>query len=113
MVINTTDGPRDVPREARHTQAHTLNTSRVLEEDLAYEDEEPEIAFVLPAGAWHAEFSDAGPVPLVCWVVLDNGEMYGVAGDRWGEDGAISLEEGVGERRGFVGYIRERSNNDG
>jgi hypothetical protein len=99
VVINTTSGPREADRH----HSHTLNTSRVLEEDLTYEDEEAEIAFVLPGDGWHARF-DEGVVPLVAWVVLDDGAMYGVM---VGEDGTVDAGESVEDRDGFVRYEKQ------
>ncbi len=97
MVINTTDSLRGVDR----TPSHTLNTTRILEEpDLVYEDEEPEIAFVLPAGDWCA-LVDGGTRPLVAWVVLDNGAMYGVA---MGDDGRVDANDNVEDLDGFIRY---------
>ncbi len=46
MVLNTTSGPVEVQKGTRE---HVINTSRVMEEDLVYTDEEPEIISVLAA----------------------------------------------------------------
>ena len=68
------------------SDAHTINTTENTTEPpaLKYEDEEPEITFILPAGG-RCVLIDGAAVPLVAWVVTDAGEMYGV-----GVDGAWS-----------------------
>lgn len=104
-MLNTTNGPREYDPGGR--PGHVANTSRVLEEDLEYQDEEPEILAVLPADGWRAVVGDAG-VPLVVWVARDDAKMYGVG---VGEDGRIDLTGGnVEERSGFLRY--EQANND-
>jgi hypothetical protein len=104
MPVNTTSGPvGDVPD--RH-HSHTLNTSRVLEEDLQYVDEEPEIAHVLPATGWAAAFEDGHREALVLWSVLDTGAVFGVAP---GEDGTINASESIEAREGFSGYLKEEN----
>lgn len=107
MTINTTDGPREVaPAPDRR-----VNTSRVVEEDLEYQDEDPEILAVLPAGGHHALIEGKGglrAVPLAAFVALDTGKMHGVA---VGEDGRIDLTDGNVEKRpGFAGYGQANSN---
>src|SRR5215210_8741275 len=100
MVINTTNGPRrtDTPRGTREpidagtaAEAHTINTSAVVEEDLEYidEDEETEILSVLPATGWYATFEDGRQEPLVAFVAMDSAKMYGVTVDT---DGRVDLE---------------------
>ncbi len=111
MIVNTTGGPREpTPTPGRH-----VNTSRIVEEDLEYLDEEPEIAHVLPGGDWCA-LVDGRLVSLVAWVVLADATMYGVAGDRPEKGGTFALDEGVGEREGFRGYVKqtkkEKKNDD-
>jgi len=55
-MLNTTNGPVE-------KELHRINTSRVVDEDLLYEDEPPEILAVLPGGVWHARIGDeAGDV---------------------------------------------------
>jgi hypothetical protein len=105
MVLNTTDGPREVD-PARGTR-HVLNTSRVVDEDLTYEDETPEIISVLSATGWQAELEHA-VVDLVAWVALDDAKMYGVV---VGEDGRVDLvENDVEKHSGFAGYKPEANN---
>lgn len=108
MVLNTTNGPVEVPRG---THEHVVNTSRVVEEEMVYEDEEPEIISVLPATGWRA-LIDVGeslrPVRLVAFVALDTGRCYGVALD--GERRIDLVEGDVEKRPGFVGY--EQASND-
>ncbi len=97
-VMNTSTGPVVVdPDPPRH-----VNTSRVTEEDMVYEEEEPEILSVMPAGDWHAVVGERR-LPLVCFVALDDASMYGVA---VGEDGLIDLTENVSTYAGFTGYIQ-------
>jgi len=99
-TINTSDGPKQYD-PAR--PGHTLNTSRLTEEDLTYEDAEPEILAVVPGGDWCAEIAGEA-VPVVAFVALDSGKMYGVA---IGEDGRIDLTDGnVENNPNFVRYSR-------
>jgi hypothetical protein len=100
MPINTTDGPREVPRG---TRSH-VNTSSLLEPpDLVYEDEPAEILAVLPGGSWCALVGDEA-VPMPLWVALDDGSVYGVI---LGEDGRIDLTDGNAEEcSGFSGYVQ-------
>jgi hypothetical protein len=93
----TTSGP--VPNPHRHP-AHTINTSRILEEDLIVEDEEPELLSVMPATGWQAVVKGEG-LALVAWVAMDNGRMYGVA---IGENGCIDLTNDVEKHPAFSGY---------
>lgn len=107
MTINTTRGAIPRPEER---PGHTLNTSRVLEEDLVYEDEEPEILAVLPGVGYHAVVKGGDgerAVPLVAFVALDSGKMHGVA---VGANGLIDLTENVEDLDGFVRY--EQANTD-
>jgi hypothetical protein len=105
MTINTTAGPQ--PREAfdRPNPHHVVNTSRVMEEDLHYEDEDPEIIAVLPADPWCALIGDE-LVSLVAFVALEDGTIHGVA---VGDDGRIDLKGGnVEDLDGFAGYEQSR-----
>ncbi len=96
--INTTNGPIPRPEER---PGHTVNTSRVMEEDMQYLDEEPEIISVLPATGWHAVIGEEA-VPLAAFVAMDSGRLYGVP---VGGDGRIDLVDGDIEKRdGFTGY---------
>jgi hypothetical protein len=97
-VVNTTNGPVPVPKGDRGE--HVVNTSRIVEEDLVYTDEEPEIISVVPATGWHAVLG-AELVPLVAFVGMDSGQMYGVVVD---EDGLIDLTRSVEDRESFAGY---------
>lgn len=101
-IINTSNGPVEIgPDQEPSGARHTLNTSHAIEENLTYTDEEPEILAVLPAGGWQAVIGTER-VPLVAFVALDSGRMYGVP---IGEDGRIDLVEGdVEKRTSFSGY---------
>ncbi len=101
MVLNTTSGPR--PKG--DPNGHVINTSRIVEEELVYEDEEPEILAVLPATGWTAVVG--GEVaPLVAFVAVDSGRMYGVG---IGEDGRVDLvESDVEKQDGFTGYVQAK-----
>ena len=103
MPINTTSGPVEVPKGTRE---HVINTSRVMEEDLVYTDEEPEILAVLPGAGWCA-LVDGNAVPLVCFVALDDGRMYGVP---IGKNGRVDLIDGdVEKHSGFLRYEQTTS----
>ncbi len=99
-MLNTTNGP--VPKNPDQHPLHTLNTSRVVEEDLQHLDEEAEIAFVLPASGWTAVVGGEA-VPLVAFVALDDATMYGVA---VAGDGRIRLTDNVEDTRDFRGYTQ-------
>jgi hypothetical protein len=106
MQVNTTRGPVEVDPTYRY-----VNTSRITEEDMSFEDEEPEILSVLPGTGWKAvvegEVGETA-VPLVAWVAMDTGKMYGVA---IGDDGRVDLvENDVEKLDGFVRY--EQTNNE-
>ena len=103
-MLNTTNGP--VPKNPDQHPSHTLNTSRVVEEDMRNLDEEAEIAFVLPAAGWTAVVGGEA-VPLVAFVALDDATMYGAV---IGPDGLIDLSANVEDTRGFRGYAQ--TNND-
>lgn len=81
----------------------TTNTSRVVEEDLQYVDEEDEVVHVIPGGEWYAQLGN-GAVPLVAWAVLGDGTMYGVVV----EDGRVDVSENVEDREDFQGYQKLR-----
>jgi hypothetical protein len=103
MPINTTRGVvTEVPRGTRESTGHTLNTTRILEEDLTYVDESPEIIAVLPGTGWQAVIGGEG-IPLVAWVALDDASMYGVT---LGADGRIDLNADVENNPNFVRYAR-------
>jgi hypothetical protein len=72
----------------------------VVEEDLNYLDEEPEILAVLPATGWQAVVGGEA-VGLVAFVALDDGRMHGVA---VGDDGRVDLTNSVEQHPGFTGY---------
>jgi hypothetical protein len=95
--MNTSSGPVVVdPTPHKH-----VNTSRVVEEDLTYTDEEAEITTVMPAGDWKALVGDE-VVALVAFVALDDGRMHGVV---VGDDGRVDLtENNVETYAGFTGY---------
>jgi len=98
-MLNTTNGPRNVdPNPHRH-----IATTRIYEEDMRYEDEEPEIISVLPAVGWCAVIGGKS-IPLVAFVALDDARMHGVA---VGADGRINLTEDVETLpAGFSGYVQ-------
>lgn len=104
-IVNTTNGPE--PRDPDLRRGHVVNTSRILEEDLQYVDEDPaEIIAVLPAGGWTAALEGEDGLRrialLVAWVAQDSGRLYGVT---IGNDGRIDLVEGDVEKiPGFVKY---------
>ena len=102
-TINTSDGPKQYDPTR---PGHTLNTSRVVEEDLIFEDEVPEIIAVVPGGGWQAVIGDEA-VALVAFVALDSGKMHGVA---IGEDGLIDLTADVEKHPNFSGYIPTKAN---
>ena len=109
-MINTTNGPQRIDPPARH-----INTSRVVEEDHVYTDEPPEILAVLPANGWTA-LVGADAVPLVAFVAMDSGRMYGAS---IGDDSRVDLvENDVEKLDGFAGYRQvninhEEENNNG
>lgn len=81
---------------------HTINTSRLTEEDLRYEDEEPDIAFIVPAHRYRAVFENGASRPVVLWAITDAGAIYGVA---LPEDGRPPLElENIEDEQGFSKY---------
>jgi hypothetical protein len=99
-VINTTGGPVEIPRGTfeRH-HSHTLNTSHVYDED--------EIIGGLPGTGWCAVIGEES-VPLVAFVAMDTGRMYGVA---LADDGTVDLIAGdVEENSNFQGYKQVNSN---
>jgi len=102
-TINTTGGPVEYDRSR---PGHVVNTSRVTDEDMAYEDEPPEIISVMPAGDWRAVVGGE-ELALVAFVALDDGRMHGVVA---GDDGRINLTEDVEKLPAFSGYVQ--TNND-
>jgi len=99
VPINTTAGPVERGPGA----GHVINTSRLLEEDLQYTDEPPEILSVMPAGDWQASVGGEA-VALTAFVALDSGKLYGVA---VGPRGRVDLvEDNVETHPGFTGYIQ-------
>jgi len=105
MVLNTTTGPKQYDPTR---PAHTINTTAVVEENLQYLDEEPEIISVLPGTGWQAVIGDEA-VALVAFVALDTGRMYGVV---LGSNGLIDLEDDVETRPHFSGY-KQANNRQG
>ena len=103
-IINTTNGPRVTPKGVREnvSPAHVVNTSAVVEEDLIYEGEEPEILSVIPGTGWVATFAGGHQEPLVAWVAEDSGRMYGVV---VGEEGRVDyVEDDVEKNADFQRY---------
>ncbi len=96
-VMNTTAGPRYIDSMR---PGHVVNTSRVTDEDMEILDEEPEIIGVLPATGWAAAVGERF-VPLVVFVAMDSGKLYGVA---VGNDGKVDLEESIEDAVDFNGY---------
>jgi hypothetical protein len=96
-MLNTTNGPQNVdPNPHRH-----IATTRIYEEDMVYTDEDPEILSVMPAGDWRAVV-EGEPVPLVAFVALDDGKLYGVV---VGPRGRVDLtEDNAEDLAGFSGY---------
>jgi hypothetical protein len=105
MVLNTTTGPKEYGRDR---PGHTINTSRVVEEDLVYEDEGAEIVQVLDAAGWAAAFEDGHHEALIFWCLLDDETIHGVL---LGEDGLVDLSNNAETRPGFDGYA-QTTNND-
>ncbi len=106
-TINTTSGPVLVEADSGRP-GHVVNTSRVVEEDLTYVDEEPAILAVVSAGDWCALIADEA-VPMPVWVVLDDASMYGVV---VGVDGCIDLTADVEKHPNFSGY-KQANNRQG
>ena len=106
-MINTTDSlsrGRPAPSPGREDRpGHTINTSRVVEEDLEYiDDPDPEPAQEITARDYHAVREEDGiyrAVPVRSFVVYDDGSLYAVGAD--GKD----LESTVDEVEGFVGIV--------
>jgi len=97
-TINTSSGPVVVdPTPHQH-----VNTSRVVEEDLVYEDEPAEVAHVLSARGYVAVFEGGRREDLVFWVVDDEGAVFGATLNDEGRAGHASVED----RAGFVMYER-------
>ncbi len=99
MVLNTTAGPRYI--DSRRP-GHTINTSRIVEEDLTYTDEPAEVVHVLSGVGYAAVFEDGHREDLVFWVVDDEGEVFGTTLSDEGRAGLASVEG----REGFVRYER-------
>jgi hypothetical protein len=74
----------------------------VVEEDLIFEDAEPEIVSVVAGGAWCALLGDEA-VPMPLWVLLDDGSAYGVV---IGEDGLLDPLDNVENNPNFARYSR-------
>ncbi len=98
--INTTGGA--IPRPEERV-GHTLNTSRAVEEDLTYEDEEPEVVQILNADGWVATFDDGHQEALIFWCLLDDATVHGVV---LGEGCRIDLNNSVEKDPGFAGYVQ-------
>ncbi len=95
-VMNTSNGPVVVdPDPPRH-----VNTSRIVEEDLQYLDEPPEIVHVLSGAGYVAVFEGGHQEDLVFWVVDDAGEVFGAT---LSDEGRVNLASVEG-REGFVRY---------
>lgn len=97
MPINTTAGPVEYDRSR---PGHVVNTSRVVDEDMEILDEAEEIISVLPATGWAAAVGERF-VPLVVFVAMDSGKLYGVA---VGADGLVDLEDNIEVAGDFNGY---------
>jgi hypothetical protein len=104
-TINTSGGPKQYDS---NRPGH-VNTSDLLEPpQMRYEDEEPDILTVLPAGDWCAVVEGVA-VPMPVWVVLDDASMYGVV---VGVDGCIDLTADVEKHPNFSGY-KQANNRQG
>ncbi len=101
-TINTSSGPVSVEADFGRP-GHVVNTTAVVEENLVYEDAEPEIVQVLNAGGWTATFEDGHHEALVFWVVLDDETVHGVV---LGSNGLIDLNADVESNPNFVRYSR-------
>ncbi len=100
-IVNTTNGPVEIDDR---TPGRHINTTQILEEpDLVYEDDPPEITHVLPGGDWCA-LVDGVAQPLVAWVVLDDGTMYGVAVN---DEGRVDANDNVEDLDGFIRYEKQ------
>jgi hypothetical protein len=106
LIVNTTSGPRVIPEGVRKDvhPDHTINTSRILEEDMQSLDEGSEIISVLPGTGWAARFDDGHVEPLVAFVAWDDASMTGVV---VGDDGRIDLENSVENRPDFSGCVND------
>ena len=105
-TINTSAGPKQYDPTR---PGHTLNTSRVVEEDLIFEDEAPEIVHVLNPARCVATFEDGHHEELLFWCLLDDETVHGVALD---EDGRVNLSNNVENNPNFVRYSRGANIND-
>jgi len=100
--MNTSSGPVVVdPTPHQH-----VNTSRVVEEDMVYEDEPAEIVHVLSGAGYAATFKDGHREDLVFWVVDDEGAVFGAT---LNDEGRADLAS-VADRAGFVRY--EKTNKE-
>ncbi len=104
-TINTTSGPVLVEADSGRP-GHVVNTSRVVEEDLTYVDEEPAILAVVSAGDWCAVVEGVA-VPMPLWVLLDDGSVYGVV---IGKDGLLDPLDSIEKHPHFTGYEQANFN---
>jgi len=103
-TINTSAGPVTIdPEPPRH-----IATTRIYDEDMHVLDEDPEIVSVVPAIGWAAAVGEA-LVPLVVFVALDDGRLYGVA---VGNDGKVDLEDNIEKAVDFNGYLQTTHTNE-
>ncbi len=100
-TVNTTAGSREYDTTR---PGHVVNTSRIVEEDLVYEDEEPTVVQILNADGWVATFEDGHQENLIFWCLLDDATVHGVV---LGERCRVDLTEGNVEKDpGFAGYVQ-------
>ena len=90
--ISTTTGPIERPGQP---VGHVINTTANT-----YEDEE-EILAVVPATGWYAQMDDGTTMPLLVFVVTDDGDMFGTV---LTDEGGIDLTSDVSKRDDFVRY---------
>jgi hypothetical protein len=100
-LLRESVGPPTAVGSPRHDPrpGHTVNTSRVTEEDLQSLDEN-EVIHVVAATGWVAQFEDGSERPLVCWAVLEDDTAHCVIVSH----GEIDVSESVADEDGFVGY---------
>ena len=103
MKVSTTEGVKEYDGHAGHK---VINTTSVVEENLVNEDETPEPLFTVPGDGWAARIAGK-TVPVVMFIVQDDGETYGVGVDE--ETGRIDITKNLKDREGFETYVKEDS----
>jgi hypothetical protein len=79
-----------------------VNTTAVVEEDLTYTDEEPEIVHVVPGTGWGVKLGERVE-PVLFFCVVDTGRAYPVvvAGD-----GTTDINDDASQDETFQGIIK-------